>query len=404
MDIETIRRDFPILSRMVHDKPLVYLDNAASTQMPMQVMEVFNEYHSGYHSNVHRGVHTLSQEATDAFERVRGKVQKFIGAAYEKEIVYTSGATDSLNLVAASYGRTFLQTGDEILISNMEHHANIVPWYMLAREKDLQIKVIPIDDTGELDMDAYSSMLSNRTKIVAVNHISNALGTINPVKEVSRLARQAGAVSVIDGAQAVPHAIVNVQDIDCDFYVFSAHKMLGPTGTGILYGKERHLKAMPPYRGGGDMILSVSFEEIIYNDVPFKFEAGTPAIAQIIMLGRAIDYLQEIGMNNIAAREEELLNYATTRINEIPGIRIIGTAAHKASVLSFVMEGVHPHDIGTILDYNGVAIRTGHHCAQPVMERYNIPATSRASLAFYNTHSEIDIFIKALHEVREVFC
>jgi cysteine desulfurase / selenocysteine lyase len=404
LDIDKIRRDFPILSRTVHDKPLVYLDNAASTQMPLQVMEVFREYHSGYHSNVHRGVHTLSQEATDAFELVREKVKRFIGAASQQEIVYTSGATDSINLVASSYGRSFLNEGDEILISNMEHHANIVPWHMLAREKNLLIKVIPITEQGELDMDAYAAMLNNRTKIVAVNHISNALGTINPVKEITRLAHQTGAITVIDGAQAVPHAIVNVQDIDCDFYVFSAHKMLGPTGTGILYGKERHLRSMPPYRGGGDMILSVSFKEVIYNDIPFKFEAGTPAIAQIIMLGRAIDYLQEIGMANITAREMDLLRYATNRISEIPGIKIIGTATNKASVLSFVLDGVHPHDIGTILDYNGVAIRTGHHCAQPVMERYGIPATSRASFAFYNTNAEIDVFIKALHEVREVFC
>jgi cysteine desulfurase / selenocysteine lyase len=404
IDVDKIRLDFPILSRVVHDKPLVYLDNAASTQMPRQVMDVFAEYHSGYHSNVHRGVHKLSQEATDAFESVRSKIQTFIGAESEKEIVYTSGATDSLNLIASSYGRTFLNDGDEILISNMEHHANIVPWYMLAQEKNIGIKVIPISEEGDIDMQAYTSMLGKRTKIVAVNHISNALGTVNPVKEMTRLAHEAGAISVIDGAQAVPHTKVNVSDIDCDFYVFSAHKMLGPTGTGILYGKEKHLRAMPPFRGGGDMILSVSFDEVIYNDIPYKFEAGTPAIAQIIMLGRAIEYLQDIGMENIASRENDLLQYATARIREVPGINIIGNARHKASVLSFVMDGVHPHDVGTILDYNGVAIRTGHHCAQPVMERYNIPATSRASFTFYNTHSEIDVFINALNEVREVFC
>lgn len=402
-DVDRIRKDFPILSRRIGDKPLVYLDNAASSQMPSSVIESFAAYHNAYHSNVHRGVHTLSQEATDAFEKVRGKVQQFIGAIHDAEIIYTSGATDSINLVAQSYGRTFLKEGDEILISNMEHHANIVPWDMLAKEKSLVIRVIPITDDGELDMDAYSAMLSEKTRIVAVNHVSNALGTVNPVKEICAMAHKFGAVTVVDGAQSVPHMTVDVQDINCDFYVFSGHKMLGPTGIGVLYGKAEHLKKMPPYRGGGDMILSVSFDTgITYNDIPHKFEAGTPGIAQVIMLGKAIDYMNQVGRDVILAWENELLDYATDRVREIEGLRIIGTASNKASVLSFVMDGIHPHDIGTILDFQGVAVRSGHHCAQPVMERYNIPATTRASFAFYNTKAEIDILISGLHEVKEV--
>ncbi|MCH8523610.1 MAG: cysteine desulfurase [Balneolales bacterium] len=402
-DVDRIRKDFPILSRRIGDNPLVYLDNAASSQMPTVVMDAFGEYHRNYHSNVHRGVHTLSQEATDAFEIVRQKVQKFIGAKEEREIIYTSGATDSINLIAQSYGKTFLKEGDEILISNMEHHANIVPWDILSKQLNLNILVIPITDEGELDLNAYKNLLSERTKIVAVNHVSNALGTINPVKEITQLAHEAGAVTVIDGAQSVPHMNVNVSDIDCDFYVFSAHKMLGPTGTGILFGKAEHLEEMPPYRGGGDMILSVSFETgITYNDLPYKFEAGTPGIAQVIMLGKAIEYLDAVGRDNILAYENELLSYATQRVAEIEGLKIIGTASNKASVLSFILEGIHPHDIGTILDFHGVAVRSGHHCAQPVMERFNVPATTRASFAFYNTKSEIDTLINALHEVKEV--
>ena len=402
-DVDRVRKDFPILSRRIGDKPLVYLDNAASSQMPSSVIESFAAYHNAYHSNVHRGVHTLSQEATDAFEKVRGMVQQFIGAKHDAEIIYTSGATDSINLVAQSYGRTFLKEGDEILISNMEHHANIVPWDMLAKEKALVIRVIPITDDGELDMDAYSAMLSEKTRIVAVNHVSNALGTVNPVKEICAMAHKFGAVTVVDGAQSVPHMTVDVQDINCDFYVFSGHKMLGPTGIGVLYGKAEHLKKMPPYRGGGDMILSVSFDTgITYNDIPHKFEAGTPGIAQVIMLGKAIDYMNQVGRDVILAWENELLDYATERVRDIEGLRIIGTASNKASVLSFVMDGIHPHDIGTILDFQGVAVRSGHHCAQPVMERYNIPATTRASFAFYNTKAEIDILISGLHEVKEV--
>jgi len=403
LDIEQIRADFPVLQRSVNGHPLVYLDNAASTQMPFQVIESFNTYQKGYHANVHRGVHTLSQEATDAFEQVRDKVRRFIGAADEREIVYTYGATDSINLIAQSYGRTFLSEGDEILISNMEHHANIVPWDMLAREKNLVIKVIPITDSGELDMDAYATMFTEKTRIVAVNHVSNALGTVNPIKDICRIAHQHDALVVVDGAQAVLHMDVDVQSLDCDFYVFSAHKMLGPTGVGVLYGKLALLKKMPPYRGGGDMILSVSFGNITFNEVPFRFEAGTPPIAQVIMMGAAIDYISSIGRANIAAVEHELLEYASNRISEVAGVKIVGTAAQKASVLSFTMQGVHPHDIGTILDNRGVAVRSGHHCAQPVMERFGIPATTRASFAFYNTREEVDVFIDALNEVMEVF-
>jgi cysteine desulfurase / selenocysteine lyase len=399
-----IRKDFPILSREVNGVPLVYLDNAASSQMPQSVIDSIVHYHSHYHSNVHRGVHTLSQEATDAYENVRFKIQKFLGAKDHREIIYTYGTTDSINLVTQSYGRTFLKKGDEIMISNMEHHANIVPWDMLAREIGAKIVVIPITDAGEIDMEAYRSLFTDKTKVVAVNHVSNALGTINPIKEMVSIARKHGAITVVDGAQAVPHMEVDVVDLDCEFYAFSGHKMCGPTGVGALYGKLELLEQMPPYRGGGDMILSVSFaEDITYNNVPFRFEAGTPAIGQVIMLGAAIDYLMKIGRNNILAYENELLQYATEQVADIPGLKIIGTAKNKASVLSFVLDGVHPHDIGTILDQYGVAVRSGHHCAQPVMERFQIPATSRASFAFYNTREEVDQFIKALHNVIEVF-
>lgn len=399
-----IRKDFPILFREVNGVPLVYLDNAASSQMPQSVIDSIVHYHQHYHSNVHRGVHTLSQEATEAYENVRFKIQKFLGAKDHREIIYTYGTTDSINLVTQSYGRTFLKKGDEIMISNMEHHANIVPWDMLAREIGAKIIVIPITDTGEIDMEAYRSLFTDKTKIVAVNHVSNALGTINPIKEMVSIARNHGAITVVDGAQAVPHMEVNVVDLDCDFYAFSGHKVCGPTGVGALYGKLELLEQMPPYRGGGDMILSVSFStDITYNTVPFRFEAGTPAIGQVIMLGEAIDYLMEVGRNNIFAYENELLQYATEQVVDIPGLRIIGTAKNKASVLSFVLDGVHPHDIGTILDQYGVAVRSGHHCAQPVMERYQIPATTRASFAFYNTREEVNQFIKALHNVIEVF-
>lgn len=397
------RKDFPVLNRQVNGVPLVYLDNAASSQMPRQVMDSFINYQCNHHSNVHRGVHSLSQEATEMYEAVRYKVRDFINAADYKEIVYTSGATDAINLVASTWGRTNLRAGDKILISNMEHHANIVPWYMLAKEKDLQIEVIPITESGELDMDAFSRQITQGAKVVAVNHVSNALGTVNPIREIVKLARENNAVTVIDGAQAVPHMQVNVQDLGCDFYVFSAHKMLGPTGTGVLYARKELLLKMPPYKGGGDMIRSVSFDDITYNDIPYKFEAGTPAIAQVIMLGAAIDYMSEVGVSKIAAHEHDLLVYATEKVKDISGLKIIGTAREKASVLSFTLKGIHPHDIGTILDQYGIAVRSGHHCAQPVMDRYEIPATTRASFAFYNTFGEVDTFIDGLLKVQEVF-
>ena len=403
LKLSKYRSDFPVLDQQVNGYPLVYLDNAASMQMPKQVMDVFTKYHSTTHANVHRGVHTLSQRATDQYEKVRETVRSFIGAKSIDEIVYTYGTTDALNLVASTYGRTNIQAGDVILVSEMEHHANFVPWFMLAKEKNAKMIRIPITDSGELDMDAFHDLLKLNPKIVAVTHVSNALGTVNPIREITDLAHSVGAKVVVDGAQAVPHMKINVQDLDCDFYVFSAHKICGPTGVGVLYGKYDLLDSMPPYRGGGDMIRTVSFDEVTYNDVPFRFEAGTPAISQVIMMGEAIEYLERIGMDQIRIHEDALLTYATQRISEQSGVRIIGTAQNKASVLSFVMDGIHPHDIGTILDNQGVAVRTGHHCAQPVMERYCIPATTRASFAFYNTYEEVDALIDALKTVREVF-
>ena len=402
-DANLYRKDFPILNREVNGTKLVYLDNAASMQMPQSVIDSFVDYQSRFHANVHRGVHTLSQEATDRYESVRGKIRDLIHAKSENEIIYTYGTTDALNMVASSYGRKNISEGDEILISEMEHHANIVPWYMLAKDVGAIIKVIPITDSGEIDLEAYKSLLSNRTKVVAVTHVSNALGTINPIKEMGKLAHKFGAAIVVDGAQAVPHAKVDVQDLNCDFYAFSAHKMCGPTGLGVLYGKYDILDSIPPYRGGGDMIKSVTFDKITFNDVPFKFEAGTPPISQVIMFGESIDYMNKIGIDRIQKYESELLSYATRRAEEITGLSIIGTAENKASVLSFTLKGIHPHDIGTILDQYGVAVRTGHHCAQPVMDRFNVPATTRASFAFYNTFEEVDELISAIHQVKEVF-
>ena len=402
-DANLYRKDFPILNREVHGTKLVYLDNAASMQMPQSVIDALVSYQSKSHSNVHRGVHTLSQEATDQYESVRSKIRDLIHAKSENEIIYTYGTTDALNMVASTYGKKNISAGDEILISEMEHHANIVPWYMLAKEVGATIKVIPITDVGEIDLVAYTSLLSNRTKVVAVTHVSNALGTINPIKDMTKLAHQFGAVVVVDGAQAVPHAKVDVQDLNCDFYAFSAHKMCGPTGLGILYGKFEILDSIPTYRGGGDMIKSVSFENITFNDVPFKFEAGTPPISQVVMFGESIDYMNNVGLDRIQQYESELLFYATRRAEEIAGLTIIGTAENKASVLSFTLKGIHPHDIGTILDQYGIAVRTGQHCAQPVMDRFNVPATTRASFAFYNTFEEVDKLISAIHQVKEVF-
>ena len=403
LDPKIYRKDFPVLSREVYGKPLIYLDNSATSQMPKQVIEAWQEYHESYHSNVHRGVHALSQQATDAFEGARGKVRDFINASSGKEIIFTSGATDSMNLVAQSYGAPRISQGDEVIISHMEHHSNIVPWKRLCDEKGAELKVIPINNAGELDMQAYRDMLSEKTKIVGIVHVSNALGTINPVKEIVAEAHKYDVPVLVDGAQATPHTRVDVQDLNCDFYAFSAHKMFGPTGFGVLYGKEALLEEMPPYRSGGDMILSVSFDEIIYNKLPNKFEAGTPAVAQGIATGAAIDYINEVGIDRIQAYEHDLLTYATEKLEAIDKLTMIGTAQHKAAVLSFVLDGIHPHDIGTILDQQGIAIRTGHHCAQPVMDRFGIPATSRASLAFYNTREEVDRLADGIENVIELF-
>jgi cysteine desulfurase / selenocysteine lyase len=396
------RHHFPLLRQSVNGKPLVYFDNAATSQKPQAVIDAMMRYYEVENSNIHRGVHYLSERATESYEGVRVKVRGFMNAADTKEIVFVRGTTEAVNLVAYSFGRAFVKAGDEILISGMEHHSNIVPWQMLCEERGAVLKVIPITDTGELEMSAVPALLTPRTRLMAVTHVSNALGTINPVKDLVRMAHEKNIPVLVDGAQAVPHMKVDVQDLDCDFYAYSAHKMFGPTGVGILYGKKKWLEQMPPYQGGGDMIKSVTFEKTIYNDLPYKFEAGTPNIGGGIGLGAAIDYLNELNMDAIRQFEHELLVYATERILTVPGVRIIGTAKEKAGVLSFVMEGIHPHDIGTILDVEGVAIRTGHHCAQPVMKRFGVPATARASFAFYNTKEEVDAFIKALYKVQEV--
>lgn len=403
VDFKKVRNDFPVLKETVRGKPLVYLDNAASSQMPQPVIDRINRYHTREHANVHRGVHTLSQKATDAFEEARGKVQKLINAAHEHEVIYTTGTTDSINLVARSFGQAFLQEGDRILLSEIEHHANIVPWQMTAQQTGAVIEVLPVDDAGELVWEAYIEALDKGAAIVAVTHVSNALGTVNPVKEMVREAHSRDIPVLLDGAQAVPHGPVDVQDIDCDFYAFSAHKMCGPTGFGILYGKEDYLEMMPPYRGGGEMIDKVTFEETTYNRLPFKFEAGTPPIAASVGYSAAIDYLEAIGMENIARREQELLAYATQRLLEIEGLRIVGTANEKASVLSFVFDDIHAHDIGTILDQQGIAIRTGHHCAQPTMRRYGIPATARASLSFYNNREDVDRLAEGIEKATGFF-
>ena len=402
-DVERVRDDFPILSRIVRGRPLVYLDNAATTQKPQQVIDRLVRYYTEENSNVHRGVHYLSEVATAAYEDARTTVKRFVGARSEKEIIFTRGTTESINLVAQTWGRKNVAAGDEVLITAIEHHSNIVPWQMLCDEKGATLRVVPVNDAGELVMDEYERMLSRRVKLVAVGHASNALGTINPVKEMTAMAHAHGALVLVDGAQGVPHMRVDVQDLDCDFYAFSGHKVYGPTGIGVLYGKEAILEAMPPWQGGGDMILSVSFEKTTYNALPYKFEAGTPNIAGTIGLAAALDYVSSLGVANIAAHEHDLLVYATRRLQEIPGLRIIGTAAEKASVISFVLEHVHPHDIGTILDQEGLAIRTGHHCAQPLMMRFKIPATGRASFGLYNTREEADRLVEGLHKVLEVF-
>lgn len=400
---KTIRNQFPVLQQEVNGKPLVYLDNGASSQMPRQVIDRLNDYHSNEHANVHRGIHSLSQKATDAFEATREKVKSFINAGSQEEVIFTTGTTDSINLVAQSYGRTFLSEGDEIIVSQMEHHANIVPWQMVAEQTGAVIKVIPMDEDGNLMMDAFHALLSKKTAIVALIHVSNALGTINPVEEIIEAAHAKNAVVLIDGAQSVPHTNVDVQALDADFYTFSAHKMCGPTGFGILYGKKELLNKMPPYRGGGDMIDKVTFEKTTYNDLPHKFEAGTPPIAAGIGLGTAIDFLNEIGMENIARREAELLDYATKKLSTIDGLRFVGQAKEKASVISFLLDGIHPTDAGTIMDKEGIAVRTGHHCAQPVMDYYNIPGTLRASISFYNNEDDIDRLAEAIIYTKEFF-
>ena len=402
-EVERIRQDFPILGEKIRGKPLVYLDNAATSQKPQVVIDTIRQFLSTYNSNVHRGVHQLSERATEAFEQARTRVQSFINAAESREIIFVRGTTEAINLVAQSYGRTHIGTGDELVISAMEHHSNIVPWQILCEQTGAVLRVVPINDDGEMLLDEYVTLLTPRTRLVAVAHVSNALGTINPVREIIRLARRQGVPVLVDGAQAVPHLQVDVRELDCDFYAFSGHKVFGPTGIGVLYGRARLLEAMPPYQGGGDMIKSVTFAKTVYNDLPFKFEAGTPHIGGVIGLGAALDYLDGVGLDRVTAYEHELLAHATEVLSAIPGVRIIGTAKEKASVVSFVVDGVHAHDIGTVLDHEGIAIRAGHHCAMPVMERFGVPATARASLAFYNTRAEVDALVRGIHKVIEMF-
>jgi cysteine desulfurase / selenocysteine lyase len=403
LDVARLRSDFPILRLKVNGNPLAYLDNAASSQMPQPVLDRLIRYQTQEHSNIHRAVHYLSETATAAYEGARGRIQKFINAREAREVIYTRGTTDAVNLVMHGFGRAFLGRGDEIILSQLEHHSNIVPWQMLRDEKGCRLRIVPCNDAGVLLLDEYAALFNERTRLVALTHVSNALGTVNPVKQMVAQAHARGVPVLVDGAQAVPHLPVDVQDLDCDFYCFSGHKMFGPTGIGILYGKADWLEKMQPYQGGGDMILSVSFERTVYNTIPHKFEAGTPPIAAAIGLGAAVDYLTDIGMRHIAAWEHELLTYATEQVGALPGVRIIGTARDKASVLSFTVAGVHPHDVGTLLNEDGVAVRTGHHCAQPVMQRFAIPATARASFAFYNTFQEVDQLVAGIRRVHKIF-
>jgi len=402
-DVYRIREDFPILKIKVRNKPLCYLDNAATTQKPQQVLDTLNKYYTSMNSNIHRGVHYLSEAATDAYEKARVKVKNFINAKSEKEIIFTRGTTEGINLVSNSYGRKNIKEGDEIIISNMEHHSNIVPWQLLCNEKKAKLKIIPIDDNGEIIFDEFLKLISNKTKLISVVYVSNSLGTINPVKQIIEAAHKNNIPVLLDAAQSVNHLPVDVQKLDCDFLAFSGHKLYGPTGIGVLYGKENILESMPPFMGGGDMISKVTFEETTFNELPFKFEAGTSNIAGAIGFGAAIDYVTSIGIDKIAVHEGALLDYATQRLKEVPGLAILGNAKHKSAVISFIFDNIHPHDIGTFLDYEGIAVRTGHHCTQPVMERYNIPATSRASFGLYNTLEEVDILVDALKKVIEVF-
>ena len=402
-DVARIREDFPILRQKVHGKPLVYLDNGATSQKPQAVIDALARYYSAENSNIHRGVHSLSERATADYEGARGKVRGFVNAPADKEIIFVRGTTEAINLVAQSYARTFLKAGDEIIVSAMEHHSNIVPWQMVCAQVGARLRVIPINHDGEIVMEEYERLLNERTKFIAVTHVSNALGTVAPVKKMIAMAHAHDVPVLLDGAQAVPHLKVDVRDLDCDFYAFSGHKMFGPTGIGVLYGRQELLEKMPPYQGGGDMISLVTFEKTHYNVLPYKFEAGTPDIAGVIGLGARFDYMQSLEWDQLAAHESELLSYATEALGEIVPLRIIGTAKEKAGVVSFVLDHVHAHDVGTILAQEGVAVRTGHHCAMPVMQRFGVPATTRASFAFYNTQEEIDVLVKALRRVLKVF-
>ena len=403
LDVERLRADFPVLKLQVNGKPLVYLDNAASSQMPQQVIDRLVRYQSAEHANIHRGVHYLSETATAAYEGARARVQRFINAREAREIIFTRGTTDAINLVMQGYGRAFIGSDDEIIVSQLEHHSNIVPWQMLCKEKGARLRIIPCNDVGELLLDEYKQLFNSRTRLVAITHVSNALGTINPVKQMIATAHEHEVPVLLDGAQSVPHMRVDVQELDCDFYAFSAHKMCGPTGIGILYGKAALLESMQPFEGGGDMILSVTFEKTTYNVIPHKFEAGTPPIAAAIALGSAIDYLDGVGMERIAAHEHDLLLYASEALSKLKDVRIVGGARDKAAVLSFTVKGVHPHDVGTVLNEEGVAIRTGHHCAQPVMQRFGIPATARASFYLYNTLAEVDALASGVRKVQKIF-
>jgi len=402
-DVEKVRRDFPILHQKVHGHPLVYFDNAATSQKPRSVIDAISRYYERGNANIHRGVHYLSEHATSEHEAARRTVQAFVNAADKRQIIFVRSATEGINLVAQTYGRAHIGAGDEVLITAMEHHSNIVPWQILCDEKRATLRVLPINERGELRLEELPRLLSDRTKIVAVTHVSNALGTVNPVRQIVEMAHAHGVPVIVDGAQAAPHVKIDVQELDVDFYVFSGHKMYGPTGIGVLYGKQALLEAMPPYQGGGDMIRSVTFEKTLYNDLPYKFEAGTPDIAGAIGLGAAVHYIEHLGIENIAAHEHDLLLYGTEALTSIPGVRIIGTAGQKAAVISFTVEGIHPHDIGTILDREGIAVRTGHHCAQPVMQFFHVPATARASLGLYNTRQEIDRVVEGIEKVKEVF-
>lgn len=402
LDVEAVRADFPNLRRQVHDKPLIYFDNAASAQRPEAMIKATEDFYRNHNANIHRGVHTLSEEATTLYERARDLMQGFVNAASRKEVIFVRGATEGINLVSQSFVRPRLQPGDQILISHLEHHSNIVPWQILREQTGAELKVIPINNRGEIDQEAYVAMLNPKVKMVGCVHVSNAIGTINPIKAMVAEAHQRGIPFLVDGAQAAPHLPLDVQDLGCDFYCVSGHKMFGPTGVGILYGKQTHLEAMPPYHGGGEMIRHVTFDETIYNELPAKYEAGTPNIAGGIGLGATVEYLNTVGMDAIQQYEAELLTYATQALSEVPGLKLIGTAQHKAAVLSFTLEGIHPHDLGTIIDHEGVAIRTGHHCTMPLMQFFNVPATARASLAFYNTREEVDRFVVALERARKV--